>query len=167
MDNNQTTCWSMTKRFDIVKPHVALLCVPGFECVILRADCLARRSPLKSKSDRTVPRVELQIQRQLVRTRTVRSRSNVHPKNVRVLPFRSASANAKFNIVVVNDNIFEFVCPFSRFRTEAPTTRVACENRTDNLFQRLAAKVVSSTRVAVSQGKSLNELVVTVESAPT
>ena len=41
MNNDHTARWSMTERFDIVKPHVALLCVPGFEWVMLREYCLA------------------------------------------------------------------------------------------------------------------------------
>ena len=80
MNNDHTAHWSMMKRFDIVKPHVALFRVPRFEWVVLREGRLAHRTPFRPKSDRCVSKVELQVKKQLVCTRTVRSRSNVHPK---------------------------------------------------------------------------------------
>ena len=39
MNNDHTSHWSWRERFDIVKPHVALLRVPGLEWVFLREDC--------------------------------------------------------------------------------------------------------------------------------
>ena len=104
MNNDHTAHWSMIGRCDIDEPHVALLCEPRFEWVILREDSLAHQAPFRSKSYRSVPRIELQVKRQLVRTRTVRSNSNVHQK-FPVLPFRSASAKSKLSIVVVSDDI--------------------------------------------------------------
>ena len=66
--------WSTIERFDIIASPT-LLCVSGLECFILCEDCHAHRSPFKSKGDRCVPRVELQLKRQRVCTRTVRSKS--------------------------------------------------------------------------------------------
>ena len=53
---------------------------------------------------------------------------------------------------------------FLQVRTEAPMTQAACENH-HNLFQRFR-RMLSSTRIPVSQGESLDHLAVTVESAP-
>ena len=85
-NNDHTAHRPMVERFDFIEPHVALLCVPRFEWVILRQDCLAHRAPFRSKSDRSVTRIELQIKRHLVRTRTRRSRSNVRT-NISSLAF--------------------------------------------------------------------------------
>ena len=148
MDNHHIAHWSKTVCFDIVKPHVALFCVPRFQWVVLRQDCLAHRASFKSKSDRCVPSVELQVKRQLVCTRSVRSRSNIHPK-FRVLLFGSASSKSKLNSVVVNDDNLNsyFHCP--------GLAKIATHT-----------KVVCSSRVPVSQGESLNDRAVTVKSAP-
>ena len=80
VNNDHTAHRSMIKRLDIIEPHVILLCVPRFGWVILRKDCLAHRAPTMSKINRTVPRVELQVERKLVCTRTIRSRSDVRTK---------------------------------------------------------------------------------------
>ena len=45
MNNDYAAHRTRVEPFDIVKPHVALTCVPGFEWVILREDCLAHRTP--------------------------------------------------------------------------------------------------------------------------
>ena len=74
------------ERFDIIEQHVALFCGPRLKWIV-REDCLVHRAPLRSKTDRCVPKVELQVKRQLVCNRTVRSRSNVNPKNVESCPF--------------------------------------------------------------------------------
>ena len=71
MNNDHTSHWSRIKRFDIIESHVTLGRVPGFVWVVLREDCLAHRTPVGLESDRCVPRVELQIKRQLVCTRAV------------------------------------------------------------------------------------------------
>ena len=71
MNNDHTAHWSMIERFDMVKPHVALLRVPVFEWVILREDCLAHRTSFGPECDRCVPRGELQVKRQLVCTLTI------------------------------------------------------------------------------------------------
>ena len=76
MDNNQTTYWSMIKRLDLVGSRVFLLCAPGFGWVVLRED-FAHRVPFGSKRNCSLPRVERQVEGQLVCTRTVRSRTNV------------------------------------------------------------------------------------------
>ena len=80
MNNDHKAHRSMIKRLDIIEPHVTVLCAPRSGWVILREDCPARRASFGSKSNRSVPRSELQVERQLVCTRNVRSRSNVHPK---------------------------------------------------------------------------------------
>ena len=71
MNSDYTAHRSRIKSFDIVKPHVTLARVPGFEWIVLREDCLAYRTPLGPESDPCVPRVELQVKRQLACTRTV------------------------------------------------------------------------------------------------
>ena len=71
MNNDHAAYRSRIERFDIVKPHVALTCVPGFKWIVLREDCLAHRTPVGPENDRCVPRVELQVKRQLVCTRAV------------------------------------------------------------------------------------------------
>ena len=68
MNSNHTPHRPSIDRVDIVKPQVALTCVSGFEWVVLREDCLAHRTPFRPESDRCVPRVELQVKRQLVST---------------------------------------------------------------------------------------------------
>ena len=53
-------------------------------------------------------------------------------------------------------------------RTEAPITQAACENRRRQLVPVVQTKVVSTTRIPVSQRESLNDLAIqTVESVPT
>ena len=79
MDNSHTAYWSMIKRHDIIEANVALLCAPRFTWVVLREDRLAHQTPIRPMSDRSVPRIEPQVERQLVCTRTVRSKSNVCP----------------------------------------------------------------------------------------
>ena len=71
MNNEHTAHRTRVEPFDIVKPHVTLARVPGFEWVVLREDCLAHRTPFGPVCDRCVSRVELQIKRQLVCTRAV------------------------------------------------------------------------------------------------
>ena len=61
MINDRTARRSEIKPFDIVKPHVTLACVPGFERIVLREDCLAHRTAFGPEGDRCVPGVELQI----------------------------------------------------------------------------------------------------------
>ena len=70
----------MIKRLDITEPHVSLLCAPRFRWDALREDRLAHRTPFRLMSDRHVAGIELQVERQLVCTRTVRSRSNMCTK---------------------------------------------------------------------------------------
>ena len=65
MNNDHAAHRSRIERFDIVKPHVALTCLPGFEWIVLREDCLAHRTPFGPESDRRVQRVELQVKGQL------------------------------------------------------------------------------------------------------
>ena len=52
MNNYHAPHRSRIERFDIVESHVALTCVPDFEWVILREDCLAYRTSFGSDSDR-------------------------------------------------------------------------------------------------------------------
>ena len=80
VNSDHTAFRSMIKRFDIIEPHVAVFCAPRLDSVILREDCLGHRAPFRSESDRSVPRVEFQVNGQLVCARTVGSRSNVHAK---------------------------------------------------------------------------------------
>ena len=80
MNSDHTAHWSMIERLDIVEPHVLVLCVPRFGCVVLREDCLAHRAPFGPKSNRNVPMIELQVEGQLVCTRTFGSTSNVRAK---------------------------------------------------------------------------------------
>ena len=42
LKNDHAAHRSRIARFDIVKPHVALTCVSGFEWIVLREDFLAR-----------------------------------------------------------------------------------------------------------------------------
>ena len=79
VDHGYTAYWSMTKRLDIIEPHAVRQDPDGSHCV---KDCLANRMPFRSMSDRTVPRVEPQVERQLVCTRTIRPRTNVYPRIV-------------------------------------------------------------------------------------
>ena len=94
MDYGYRAYWSMIKYLIVIEPHVFLLCAPRSSWVALRQDCLAHRMPFRSTSDRSVPRIEPQVERQLVCVR-----------KFRVLPFCSASAKSKFNIFVVSLNI--------------------------------------------------------------
>ena len=133
MDNDHTAHWSMIERFDIVKPHVALLCVPGFEWVILREDCLTHRTPFKSKCGRCVPRVELQVKRQLVCTRTVRPRSTVHPKiSSLALLLRFCEEQIRY---CCSERHFEFVFPLSKFIPRHRQHELPAKIAIDNLFQ--------------------------------
>ena len=61
-------------------------------------DCLAHRVSFRSKRNCSVPRVELQIEGQLVCTR-------IYIRKFRVLPFCSVSAKSKFRIFVVSEDI--------------------------------------------------------------
>ena len=54
MNNDHTAHRSRIKFFDIVKTHVTLTGVPGFEWIVLREDCLARRTPSGPEGDRCV-----------------------------------------------------------------------------------------------------------------
>ena len=47
----------MTKRLDIIEPHVTLLFAPRSRWVVLREDRLAHRMPVRPMSDRSVPRI--------------------------------------------------------------------------------------------------------------
>ena len=86
MDNDHTERRTRVEPFDIIKSHVTLARVPGFEWVVLREDCLAQRTPFGPVSNCCLERVELQVKRQLVCARAVWSKSTVHPKNVKSCP---------------------------------------------------------------------------------
>ena len=93
----------MIKRLDIIEPHDVLLCAPRSRWVVLREGRLAHRAPFRPMSDRSVPRIEPQVEGQHVCTRTIRPRSNVHPKiSSSALPVKS-----KFDIVVFSKDILD------------------------------------------------------------
>ena len=137
MNSDHTAYRSMIAHLDIIEPHVPLLCVPRFGWVILREDCLAHRAPLRSKSDRSFSRIELQVKGQLVSTR--------------VLQFCSASAKSKFSIVDVHDDILNSYCHSPFFLCTGTDNSSCLRNRHGQLVPVVRAKVVSSTEVPVSQ----------------
>ena len=135
MNNDHTAHWSTTERFHIVKPHVALLRVPGFERVILSEDCLAHRAPFRSKSGRCVPRVELHVKRQLVCTRTIRSRSNVHRKFSSLAPLLRFCDEQIQYCRCERQRHFEFVLPLTRFILRHRQHELPAKIAIANLFQ--------------------------------
>ena len=74
VNNNHTAHWSMIQRLDIIEPNVILLCVPRCVKTVLLIERYSGRKVT------AVPRVELQVEKQLVCTRTIRPRSNVRTK---------------------------------------------------------------------------------------
>ena len=90
MNNDHTAHWSMMKRFDIVKPHVALLRVPRSEWVILREGRLAHRTPFRPKSDRCVSR-----SRGSLSALEPSDPGQMYIRKCRALPFCSASVKSK------------------------------------------------------------------------
>ena len=74
VNSDHTAHWSMIQRLDIIEPNVILLCVPRCEKTVLLIECYSGRKVT------AVPRVELQVEKQLVCTRTIRPRSNVRTK---------------------------------------------------------------------------------------
>ena len=67
--HNHTPHATARNRLDIIQPRAALLDVQAFQRIVLRENRLAQSTPLRLDGDRCVPRVELQIKRQLIRTR--------------------------------------------------------------------------------------------------
>ena len=106
MNNDHAAYRSRIECFDIVKPHVALTCVPPFKWIVLREDCLAHRTPFGPESDRCVPRVELQVKRDSLPALEPSDPGPMYFRKFRVLPFCSASVKSKFNIVVANDDFW-------------------------------------------------------------
>ena len=90
MNNDHTAHWSVMKRFDIVKPHVALLRVPRSEWVVLRENCLAHRTPVRPKSDRCVSR-----SRGSLSALEPSDPGQMYIRKCRALPFCSASVKSK------------------------------------------------------------------------
>ena len=95
MDNDHATHRPKIKFFDIVRPHVALTCLPGFEWIILCENCLADRVPFWSnfKSRDSLSALEPS------------KPGPMYVRTFRVLPFRSASVKSRFEIFVVSEDI--------------------------------------------------------------
>ena len=74
VNSDHTAHWSMIQRLDIIEPNVILLCVPRCVKTVLLIERYSGRKVT------AVPRVELQVEKQLVCTRTIRPRSNVRTK---------------------------------------------------------------------------------------
>ena len=120
MNNDDTTRRTEVEPSDIVKPHVTLARVPRFAWVVLRADCLAQRTPFGPEGIFLSQRLNFKSMDSL----SALGPSDPGPmyiRKFRILPIFSASAWSKFNIVVVNVDITLQV------HTEVPTIRAASE----------------------------------------
>ena len=132
VDNSHTAYWTMIKRLDIMDPHVVLL-------VALCGDRLVHRTPFKPMRDRSVPRIEPQVERQLVCTRTIRSRPNVHPRtsSPALLLCFSEGQVQKLRSQLRH---LELVLPFSRSVQRQSSLKLLPKIAICNLFQRFTRR---------------------------